>query len=148
MRISRKHITLILLLTSAGTAIASPMSDSDISRLLVGTWIADPNQPDPGSPEAQEMERHATEIFNADHTGVVNVYSDVTCTNIAGKGYFTWAVRDGQIYARVSGGMYTYATVVSIDAKTKVTHIDKASNGPIGVITHSIRAKDCATPLP
>jgi hypothetical protein len=110
------------------------ISDAEISRLIVGSWI----------PE-QDTQRHAMITYNADGSGEIDFYSDASCSAVTKSVGFVWTVSKGQIAVRTLFGDYSYDAVISIDAKQMVTQDGESSAGPAGgTIRRHVRATDCS----
>ena len=100
------------------------MSDDEIRRALVGSWIVPPD-----SSDRTEENGRSVELFRSDGTYTAYIYADRACTELAKQMEVRWFVENGVLSSALPGS----GSVVQVMSRDEVINIQN------GVMTlHSL----------
>jgi hypothetical protein len=137
--ISNNSLALVIgfgiALSATGAPAAGVLSDTDISKRLVGSWIVPSD-----SSDYRPDNRYSVETYGADGTDVAVWYSDSTCKKITFKVTGTWMIQGGALISVLPNGAKFHDKIASIEGD-KLTFSDNGT-------THT-REKGtfCVTPV-
>lgn len=108
------------------------ISDAGIRAGLVGSWVVARKDGEQG-----DQLRSVTE-FDANGTGMILMYSDLSCTRVIQRIPFVWSVGRGQLIYYAQGGRPAAAEIVHIGLKQFLLR------GDDGETRRRERANSCA----
>jgi hypothetical protein len=111
-------LAYIAVASSGSFAVAADrISESEINRQIIGSWIVPPDSTDYGKENA-----YAMETFRPDGTYTFYVFSDAACQVIAQQIQVKWTIENGVLVSTLPNGGKLRDEVISIENGKMTLH--------------------------